>query len=463
MIESAMMFALGVFVSGLLALTFFGAYARRTRRVVERRLRARMAVGRAEIDAERDELRARNAVEVRRLEREIGHLRDQATASRLDGDVKEQELTGLRAEINATAADIEDYEERLDELLEQLHDEERESAEHAGGKRALQYELEREEERRAQVQEALDKTGELARERWLQVERLFAENSELRAATSRREPDQPAKILLNTDTTAAKMTDTVSGPPAAPAAPMPTSSKLLPADRPDTDQRPPAAPPATNDGHAAVSRVPEQQADRPDPRRAVPPAPVGSIAAAVAKFETAAEAIGKPADAAGQDTAPPDSDDQIAATDPANQATANTTDDAAAQSAQVNKIASELHRIAGETASGLFKRFRRNKPVTASGTETPDGDAVDQQNSPAQNSKSADAPDIADLSRTRIARKTSGMPGRAASVAAEAQLMSAVEEIRALKDTGTTKRPPPAPARKAPADQAETHDAPAGE
>ncbi|MHA1190501.1 MAG: hypothetical protein ACTSSQ_08645, partial [Alphaproteobacteria bacterium] len=143
MIESAMMFALfalGVFVSGLLALTFFGAYARRTRRVVERRLRARMAVGRAEIDAERDELRARHAVEVRRLEREIGHLRDQATASRLDGDVKEQELTGLRAEIDAMSADIEDYEERLDELLEQLHDEERESAEHAGGMRALQYE-----------------------------------------------------------------------------------------------------------------------------------------------------------------------------------------------------------------------------------------------------------------------------------------------------------------------------------
>ncbi len=94
MIEAAMLFALGALVSALVALLSIAAVVRRTRRVTERRLKASLATRRAEYDTERDELRARHAVELRRLEREAlvhaitgEHHRTiwERQASRLDG------------------------------------------------------------------------------------------------------------------------------------------------------------------------------------------------------------------------------------------------------------------------------------------------------------------------------------------------------------------------------------------
>lgn len=185
MILSVMMFALGVFASSLLALLVFGAYARRTRRITHRRLLERMAVGRAEIDAERDELRARHAVEVRRFEREIGHLRDQATAFRLDGDVKEQELSGIRAEQGATLAEVDDLVSRLDETQVDQRETQHLAAEQAGLIRTLQFELEREHERREMLNEAVQDAEELARQRWKELEIHLIENRTLESAIRR--------------------------------------------------------------------------------------------------------------------------------------------------------------------------------------------------------------------------------------------------------------------------------------
>jgi hypothetical protein len=81
MIQSAMMFALGVFVSGLVWLAFSVALVRRARRITERRLLAGIATRRAEFDTERDELRARHAVQMHRLEREVSRVLDMATAT----------------------------------------------------------------------------------------------------------------------------------------------------------------------------------------------------------------------------------------------------------------------------------------------------------------------------------------------------------------------------------------------
>ena len=67
MILSAMMFALGIFVSGLLWLGLSVALVRRAERLTERRVLAGIATRRAEFEAERDELRARHAVEMHRL------------------------------------------------------------------------------------------------------------------------------------------------------------------------------------------------------------------------------------------------------------------------------------------------------------------------------------------------------------------------------------------------------------
>ena len=106
MIQSAMIFALGVFASGLVWLAFSVALVRRARRLTERRLLAGIAVRRAEFETERDELRARHAVQMYRLEREVSRVLDMATAHRLEADLKERDLVNARAEL---IADEEDF------------------------------------------------------------------------------------------------------------------------------------------------------------------------------------------------------------------------------------------------------------------------------------------------------------------------------------------------------------------
>ncbi|RAI25576.1 hypothetical protein CH340_25550, partial [Rhodoplanes serenus] len=87
-----MLFALGAFASGLFCLAFFTVLARRIRRVTEQRLKASLAITRADFDTERDEMRARNATVIRRLERDASTFRDRVTAYRLDSDLKTQEI-----------------------------------------------------------------------------------------------------------------------------------------------------------------------------------------------------------------------------------------------------------------------------------------------------------------------------------------------------------------------------------
>jgi hypothetical protein len=185
MIEWAMLFALGAFASGLLALALGAVVVRRTARVTERRVRSMLATRRAEFAIERDEERVRFAVEMRRLEREAGTLRDQATAHRLDADLKEQELFNLRAEVSDREVEVQDLSDRLSRSQGALFDTERRLAETAAALRGAQHSLEAEARRRAAMQQALEETAGLADERRLELMALRAENEDLRNALER--------------------------------------------------------------------------------------------------------------------------------------------------------------------------------------------------------------------------------------------------------------------------------------
>jgi hypothetical protein len=158
---------------------------RRTRRVTERQVRARLADRRAEFNVERDEERVRFAVETRRLEREAATLRDQATAHRLDADIKEQELFNLRADLNDREVEVQDLSERLTESQGILFDTERKLAETGAALRAAQHELNAEMRRRASIEQALHETAGLADERRLEIVALRAENEDLRSSLER--------------------------------------------------------------------------------------------------------------------------------------------------------------------------------------------------------------------------------------------------------------------------------------
>ena len=154
MIQSAMMFALGFFVSGLFWLAFSVALVRRTRRITERRIVAKVAIRRAEFEAERDELRARHAVQMHRLEREVSRVLDLATAHRLDADIKERDLGSAKAELAARLEDLQDLEQSLIVHRDLVQDLERRNAEARTALRATQHALQTETRRRLAAEAA---------------------------------------------------------------------------------------------------------------------------------------------------------------------------------------------------------------------------------------------------------------------------------------------------------------------
>jgi hypothetical protein len=155
MIQSAMMFALGFFVSGLLWLAFSVALVRRTRRMAERRIFAKVATRRAEFEAERDELRARHAVQMHRLEREVSRVLDLATSHRLEADIKERDIGSMKAELTARLEDLNELEETLAAHRDLVQDLERRNAEARTALRATQHALQVETRRRLTAEAAM--------------------------------------------------------------------------------------------------------------------------------------------------------------------------------------------------------------------------------------------------------------------------------------------------------------------
>lgn len=195
MIQSAMIFALGAFASGLVWLALSVGLVRRARRLTERRLLAGIAVRRAEFESERDELRARHAVQMHRLEREVSRVLDMATAHRLEADLKERDLMNARAELIADEEDFLDIERRLSEEREVIQDLERRHAEAGAALRAAQHALKLETKRRASAEEALDETRILADQRRLALVALRSENDMLRTRLG-EQPSAPVAFEL---------------------------------------------------------------------------------------------------------------------------------------------------------------------------------------------------------------------------------------------------------------------------
>jgi chromosome segregation ATPase len=111
LIEQAMIFALGFFVAGLLALLFLPAVQRRAARLSARRLEMQLPLSMDEIVAERDQLRAEFAVERRRIEQKLEAAAD-AQAHHM-GEIGRQ-----NAAINDLSGQLSDTREELRALGE---------------------------------------------------------------------------------------------------------------------------------------------------------------------------------------------------------------------------------------------------------------------------------------------------------------------------------------------------------
>jgi hypothetical protein len=184
MIQSAMTFALGFLVCGLVALLFSIALVRRTRRLAEKRLLARISTRRAEFETERDEMRARHAVQMYRLEGQVSKILDMATAHRLEADIKERDIVGLRSELEAHAAEMDELNERLIGQRDVLQDLERRHAEAGAVLRATQHALRLESRRRAAAEELLSDIELPEQKRDARIAALRSEISQLQATIS---------------------------------------------------------------------------------------------------------------------------------------------------------------------------------------------------------------------------------------------------------------------------------------
>jgi hypothetical protein len=313
LIQSAMMFALGFFVSGLLWLAFSVALVRRARRLTERRLLAQVATRRAEFDSERDELRARHAVQMHRLEREVSRVLDQATAHRLEADLKERDLNNARAELAAREDDLADYEQRLADERDVIQDLERRHAEAGAALRATQHALRLEGKRRAIAEESIDATSVLADQRRMALSALRMENDGLRARLG-EPPSAPLPIELEDERPrrVATIAEEELEPELEPI-PLPTGGNLVqlptrprPAAAADLPERLTTALTASADGQLAgtVWRAPAN----PEPHLPVATAPGdGNVAELVALRIAPPSAT--PETGNGEDKAEPPQDD----------------------------------------------------------------------------------------------------------------------------------------------------------
>jgi chromosome segregation ATPase len=128
MIEPIMYFGLGVFIAGLIGLVISSLVHNRAVRLTARRLEAATPVSMAEIQADKDQLRAEFAMSTRRLEMSVEQLKAKTTSQLAELGKKTDAINLLKLELGEKTATIFALEAREKALKDQLHATEEELA-----------------------------------------------------------------------------------------------------------------------------------------------------------------------------------------------------------------------------------------------------------------------------------------------------------------------------------------------
>jgi len=121
MIEPIMYFGLGFLAASLIALITMPFVHGRAERLTTRRLEAAIPVSMAEIQADKDQLRAEFAMSTRRLEMSVEQLKSKTTSQLTELSKKADAINQLKAEVGEKTATIFALEAREKTFKDQLH------------------------------------------------------------------------------------------------------------------------------------------------------------------------------------------------------------------------------------------------------------------------------------------------------------------------------------------------------
>jgi chromosome segregation ATPase len=110
LILEIMVFVLGAVAAGLVALMVTPAVGRQAARRAQARLIAALPANRSEVEAEKDQLRARFAMNQRRLESAIGRLNEKLAARMVEANQQREQMASLarrEAELSTLRSDLE--------------------------------------------------------------------------------------------------------------------------------------------------------------------------------------------------------------------------------------------------------------------------------------------------------------------------------------------------------------------
>ena len=128
MIESIMYFGGGFLVASLLALVLISFVHQRAVRLTKRRLEDAIPVSMAELQADKDNLRAEFAVSSRRLEITVEQLRAKVTAQLGEIARKAEAVNLLKNELAEKNTNSDELDAKLKALAQKIHETEQELA-----------------------------------------------------------------------------------------------------------------------------------------------------------------------------------------------------------------------------------------------------------------------------------------------------------------------------------------------
>jgi chromosome segregation ATPase len=212
MIEPIMYFGIGFLVAALIGLVIIPLVHNRAVRLTVRRLEAATPLSMAEIQADKDQLRAEFAMSTRRLEMSVEQLKARTTNQFAEIGKKGDAINRLKMELGEKTAAIFALEARDKTLRDQLRATEEEVAAKTGIMHEAERSLSDKEAELAKLTGALDESATLADSRKVEVdtlsnevgslkERLADANISLKTVESRRDAERVELMAATQDLT----------------------------------------------------------------------------------------------------------------------------------------------------------------------------------------------------------------------------------------------------------------------